>query len=30
VIEVKTDRKKDVETRRRLFADAAKAAGAVL
>ena len=30
VIEVKTDRKKDVETRRRLFAEAAKAAGAVL
>jgi 2-succinyl-5-enolpyruvyl-6-hydroxy-3-cyclohexene-1-carboxylate synthase len=30
VIEVKTDRKKDVETRRRLFAEAAKAAGEAL
>ena len=27
VVEVKTDRKADVETRRRLFAEAAKAAG---
>jgi len=30
VIEVRTDRKKDVETRRRLFAEAAKAAGEAL